>query len=244
MSVIKNTDIPVACVPTHVGLPTVGEIKKNGINYLYIFNVEAHSVGAVPAEIVTEWWLTAYEIADVGGAKGKVLRKLPADGNKTWCFFNSYWTFVLPIVARFHFYFDSIASFGACFGINLLDNSSGGWRVVWFYRDAGTGQARFTGYRVRTDINSLIVEWAQNIVTSAYDYKIPVNTTTLYIFETWLDKVDGKPRARVSADNGITRSDTVKMDATYLKNRVGYVDWFDGWARTIQIKKVEVFEQT
>jgi hypothetical protein len=54
MSVIKNTDIPVACVPTHVGLPTVGEIKKNGINYLYIFNVEAHSVGAVPAEIVTE----------------------------------------------------------------------------------------------------------------------------------------------------------------------------------------------
>lgn len=35
---------------------------------------------------------------------------------------------------------------------------------------------------------------------SNYAYTVAVATNTLYIFETWLDATDGKPRGRLSND--------------------------------------------
>lgn len=101
------------------------KIKRDEAEFLYQFDADLQTVGVLPSDIVIEAGLDSYEIADVGGVIGKVLRKKTADASVTWCYFNSYNVFSVPVVGRFHFYINNISSYQFAFGVNMIDASSG-----------------------------------------------------------------------------------------------------------------------
>lgn len=209
-------------------------------SYLYLFDATSLSVWTPPASIVSEDASDAYEIVDAGGALWKWLRKKSANSSTKRCFFNTYETFLVPVKARFFFYFTTIASFQFAFWTCLVASANTWWRVVWFLRDAWTWHAKHNWRRANTNADFLTSDsWCLDLVGGGYDYKIAVSTGVQYIAEVRRDATTWKQRIRVSADNGATRFNTCEQPNALWQSRVWFVDWT--WqSPNIHLKRVEV----
>lgn len=209
-------------------------------SYLYLFDATSLSVWTPPASIVSEDASDAYEIVDAGGALWKWLRKKTANTLTKRCFFNTYETFLVPVKARFFFYFTTIASFQFAFWTCLVASSNTWWRVVWLLRDAWTWHAKHNWRRANTNAEFLTSDsWCLDLVGGGYDYKIAVSTGVQYIAEVRRDATTWKQRIRVSADNGATRFNTCEQPNALWQSRVWFVDWT--WQTpNIHLKRVEV----